>query len=348
MSWSAQLPELQMRPFLLPILAGLVFAASVFAAPLKALSGCEGRDLIAALPAPERARLQALTDAQPHAQGNLWRATRGEEMIHLLGTYHLPDPRHDQILDQAAPFLDQAKVLLVEASPEEETRLKAEILNRPDFMFLTAGPTLPDLLEEADWQRLSAEMKTRGIPAFMAAKFRPWYMAVMLSMPPCAMAQMKAGARGLDHRLMARAEAQGVRVRALEPFDTLFSIFGDLTMEQELEMIRAAITMADRPEDMAVTLANAYFAGQSRLLWKFSLMQAQESASLAREEAQRQFDLMDDVMMATRNRRWILPLLEAAREGETFAAFGALHLSGKQGVLALLEAEGFTVTRLDG
>ncbi|MBL9053177.1 MAG: TraB/GumN family protein, partial [Tabrizicola sp.] len=48
-----------------------------------------------------------------------------------------------------------------------------------------------------------------------------------------------------------------------------------------------------------------------------------------------------------RNRAWIPVLTKAAAEGPVFAAFGALHLSGKEGVLNLLEQEGFTIEPLD-
>jgi len=50
--------------------------------------------------------------------------------------------------------------------------------------------------------------------------------------------------------------------------------------------------------------------------------------------------------MKSRNRAWIPVLTQAASEGPAFAAFGALHLSGAEGVLNLLKAEGFTLEEL--
>ena len=50
--------------------------------------------------------------------------------------------------------------------------------------------------------------------------------------------------------------------------------------------------------------------------------------------------------MTERNRAWIPVLEETARKGTVFAAFGALHLSGETGVLALLQANGWTIERL--
>lgn len=326
----------------------LVILMLVLLVPALAGARCVGTDLIAALPPPQRAELAAAVAQQPYGSGTLWRARRGDQLIHLVGTYHLPDSRHAALLARVAPLLQDAAVLLVEAGPDEETRLKAEVLRRPEFMFLIDGPTLPELLGDADWTALAAEMAARGIPPFVAAKFRPWYMAMMLGIPPCAMAGAMAGERGLDHQLIAAAGAGGVAVAALEPFDTLFSIFGDLTLQQELEMIRAALLMADRPEDMTVTLANAYFAGQPWLLWEFAKVQAVAAAGPAQADVVTvQFRLMQDVLMARRNRSWMPVLLAAAAQGPVLAAAGALHLPGEEGVLALLAAEGFTLERLD-
>jgi uncharacterized protein YbaP (TraB family) len=246
-------------------LIALTFALVALAFP--AAARCIGTDLIAALPPADRAALEQAADAAPFARGNLFRATKGGQVIHLVGTYHLADPRHDAMAARVKPLLDSATTLLVEAGPDEETRLKQAVQQRPEVMFITTGPTLPEQLPEAEWQAVAAEMKARGIPPFVASRFRPWYLAMMLGIPPCAMDAVRAGEKGLDHQLVAAAQARGLPVQALEPWDTLFSLFTDLEPQDELDMIRAAMLMADRPEDMTVTLANAYFAGQSRLLW---------------------------------------------------------------------------------
>lgn len=50
--------------------------------------------------------------------------------------------------------------------------------------------------------------------------------------------------------------------------------------------------------------------------------------------------------MFRRNRAWIPVIEAAAGEGPVFAALGALHLSGADGVLALLQRKGFAIERL--
>jgi uncharacterized protein YbaP (TraB family) len=52
-------------------------------------------------------------------------------------------------------------------------------------------------------------------------------------------------------------------------------------------------------------------------------------------------------LIDARNRAWMDVLVPQLELGGVFAAFGALHLPGETGVIELLRARGFEVTRLD-
>jgi uncharacterized protein YbaP (TraB family) len=95
-----------------------------------------------------------------------------------------------------------------------------------------------------------------------------------------------------------------------------------------------------------VTLADAYFAQESRLIWALSKQTALKLPGYTPERMEREFALIEHNLINTRNRSWISVIEEAARKGPVFVAFGALHLSGENGVLALLEAQGFNVVPL--
>ena len=310
-----------------------------------ATAQCTGRNLIAALPAPEQTALRATADTQPFANGNYWLATRGDEVIHLIGTYHFDDPRHDATLATLAPILKSAQTLLVEAGPVEEAALKARLGREPGLMVNTDGPTLPELLPADDWQRLTRALADRGIPAFMAAKFRPWYISMMLSIPACDMASA-ATAKGLDGRLTDAATAQGLTIQALEPYDTVFDIFTVLPQADQLAMITQALALEDQSADMAATLADAYFAQESRLIWEFMRAQTLKLPEYTAERVDAEFATMEQALMIARNRSWIPVIESAAARGPALVAFGALHLSGDQGVLRLLKAQGYSVQRL--
>jgi hypothetical protein len=322
----------------------LALAAAPLAAPAMP-PDCRGQDLIAALPEPDRAALRAAADAVPYPQGNRWRATRDGASVHLLGTYHLDDPRHAPIMAAVEADLRGATRLLVEAGPEQEAQLMALVGRDTSLILLPDGQSLAEILPEADWQTLSEAMKARGMPAFMAARFRPWYVSVLLAVPPCALPAAMQG-EGLDARLIAAAAAAGVPVSPLEPFDTAFRIFETMPLEAQVGMIRTSLALEPQAEDQMATLAAAYFREDSRLIWEFLRRVTLDLPGMTPAAVEAEFAAMEEALMSARNRAWIPVIEAAAAGGPVFAAFGALHLSGREGVLALLEARGWRLERL--
>lgn len=337
-------PEVVLRPFFHALAAALFFAAPLWSSPAR--SECRGSDLFAALSPAEQAALSAQAAAAPHGEGLVFRATRGVQEIVLAGTMHLPDARHDALLAELAPHLARAGTLLVEATPGDEAKLKAAAGKDPSLLFITEGPTIPELLPEADWQALRQVLVARGMAPFIAAKMQPAFLAITLSVPPCALEALGRGEGGLDKRLMAAATARGLPIEGLEPWDTAFALFRGLSAQQNADILRQLTREALEAEDQSVTMANRYFARTPRLIWEFALHHAR-AQGMAEDELARQAAVTEQALMTGRNRLWV-PVLEAAAEkGPVLAAFGALHLSGREGVLALLEQDGWRIERLD-
>lgn len=327
-----------MRNFTLSIVTALCLAT-----PLTAQ--CVGQNLITALPAADQTALRARAGQQPFAVGNYWQATRGSEVIHLIGTYHFDDPRHSATMATLAPVLAAAQTLLVEAGPEEEAALIARMSDDPSLIINTDGPTLPQVLPPEDWKRLSTALKDRGFPPFMAAKFRPWYLSMMLSIPPCEIAAA-AKAKGLDGLIINAATVQGLKIQALEPYDTIFGIFDTMPIDDQLAMITATLALEDKSADMSITLADTYFAEESRLIWEFTRALTLQLPGFSPERVEKDFAAMEESLMKKRNRSWIPVIETAAAKGPVLVAFGALHLSGDAGVLNLLADQGYEIERL--
>jgi Uncharacterized protein conserved in bacteria len=327
-----------LKPFLAPALA-LAFV-------LPAAAECVGTDLFDAMPKAEQARLEAAAHSVPFAQGLLFRATKGDQEITLAGTYHLPDARHDALSAQVGDALARATALLVEAGPEEEARLQSAMTTDPSLMFST-GKTLPDLLSEEDWQMTKAALARHGMPAFLAAKMRPAFVAMTLSLPPCAVEDIAKGGKGLDKLLMDGAEARDVPIEALEPWDTVFTLFNAITEQEALEMLRAAVIGAPLADDMGVTMGDLYFRGEPRIIWELARDQA-VAGGMDPAEVERQMKLSEDLLMVARNQKWLPKIEAAAANGPVVVAVGALHLSGNDGLLKMLADDGWKIERLDG
>lgn len=306
---------------------------------------CGGDDIRTTLTAEEKAELQTRLAAIPFATGNHWQATRGEQVLHLIGTVHLADDRLDAVMARLSPLIARADLLLVEATAEEEAKLQDAIVTRPELLFLTNGPTLPELMPEEAWQALASAARDRGLPAFMAAKFQPWYLSVMLSMPGCVVQQMATGIRGFDHMIMSAATAQDVPQEALEPFDTLFNIMGSEPLETQISYLTLGTLPNNVAEDSLATLLASYFEERSAEVIEVSRFVARRHVDLPPDDVDRLMDDMLDQLLVARNVAW-MPRILSAPDGLTIVAAGAAHLPGEQGLLALLEAEGFQLTQM--
>ncbi len=318
--------------------------AALFLLASPATAECIGQNLLETMPAPARDALESAARAVPYPEGNFWLARKDDMQVTLVGTYHLGDPRHDANFAALSPRIVKAATVLVEAGPDEEKALMDRVARDPSVI-VSQGATLPELLTPADWTLLSEALTKRGIPPFVAAKFRPWYVTMMLAIPACDLKDIGI-AKGLDGMVIEYATAIGRPVRALEPYDTVFRLFDSMTLDEVMGLIRSTLAMEDRAADYSVTLADTYFDQKSRLIWELMRAESLALPGYTPEKVAAEFAAMEEAMMSARNRAWIPVIERAAQDGPVFAAFGALHIPGHDGVAALMERAGWTLERL--
>ncbi len=327
------------RPFALALGLGLALSAPLQAAP------CHGKNLIAALPAADLRALKGIT-AVPFAHGNLWQARKGKAQITLVGTYHLADARFDATLTTLAPYLAQAKALLVEAGPAEQAALHAAVTRDPSLIYLTHGPTLPAQMSAADWDQVAHAVTARGMAPDAAATMQPWLLMAFVDVPACLFPLPTGADQGLDKRLIELALAKGLPIAPLEPFNAVVKVFAQIPRADQLAMLRQTVAMDAQSDDMATTLADSYFAGDSRLFWAYMGQESAQWPGISQTEVDRDMALIEQSLITDRNVAWVPVLEDAAQKGPILAAFGALHLPGEAGVLNLLAKHGWTLQAL--
>ncbi len=312
-------------------------------APLPALAQCEGTDLIQSLTSAEREDLESRAAGAAYPEGLLWRATKDDTEIILFGTYHYEHARTAAHLEALTPLIDQADDVYLEVSNADQLELQRALAADPSIMFITQGPTLPDLLGEEDWQRLTEEMQARSIPGFMAAKFKPFWAAMMLGIGPCEASSALSQANGIDKQIGGYAASIGKDSRSLEDFRTLLTLFDSFPQKEQLDMIRLMFAWSGDADDLSYTLRQRYFAQEIALIWEYS---RHVSLKFGGPRAQADFDLFEQQLLVKRNQDWMLVLDRDAPGKSLFLAVGAAHLPGPYGLLNLLHQEGFAITRL--
>jgi uncharacterized protein YbaP (TraB family) len=311
--------------------------------PASLWASCGGIDMRTQLDGAQRAEIAARLDGVPFTNGNHWTATKGDRVIHVIGTMHIDDPRMVALTERLAPVVRSADFLLVEATKEDQAALQREVSTNPELAFLT-GKTLIELMPTKDWEALAAAAQARGIPPFMAAKFQPWYLSLLLSMSPCALAEMNAGGHGLDTRLMEIATQADVPMASLEAYTTVFELFAKDPIEEQIEMLTLGVLPDHVSENATATLKAQYFDQEHMSALETSRVVTRPEVNIDPTVFDALYDEFIDLLVRVRNEAWIAPI-EATQGKRIVVAAGALHLGGKNGVLNLLAKRGYELER---
>lgn len=324
-----------------------VFALALCLFSLPAFALCNGPGFDERLTRQERTELDLLAATTPFGEGLFWQATRDGATLILVGTMHLPDARHDPLIDQAMDHMANADLLLVEATLDDQAAIQKHLAENAHLITITEGPSLIDRLDPVTWKAVSEAASSRGMPPFLAAKMQPWFLTMTLAMPPCAMGALASGDGGLDNELMRRAAGQ-IPVAPLEPWQAMLDLMSSGTFEEQLDALRLSLVDPDLQDALIVTMLDSYFDRRPAYAWHVNRYTARFVPGLDQAQFDAEFAAMEELFLTIRNRSWIPVIEEAATDHETvMVAFGAAHLVGEDGVLSLLESDGWQITRLD-
>lgn len=325
----------------------LLLALGLLATPPAALAECAGADWLAGVEATRpgiAAGLDAAVAEAPFAEGRFFRIERDGRVAHLFGTYHSPDPAIAVVPPGLEAALAGARLLLVEIGPEERAKGDLLFAANPGRVLALTGPKLADDLAPGEIDRLAAILKPFGMTPQVAAAMQPWFLNTLLATPPCVVADLAKGRKLLDDRIADRARALGLAVKGLETIDASLAIFEAMPREDQIRLLRMNIAFADFADALTVTTSRFYREERILAIWELNSVLARElgiEAELAPIIAR-----FRETALTNRNRAWLPAIRAAAAEGGAVIAVGALHLSGPDGLLASLAAEGWTVTRL--
>ena len=306
---------------------------------------CGDRNLIDELGADDSAKLAALVAKHPYPTGNFWRAEKPGSTVIVAGTIHIPDARLDPMEAELAPHIRDADLVILEGTRETEAETQRLVAERPGIFFITEGPTLIDLLGPEDWARVENRLTALGVPGFLGAKFQPWYMSMTLTIPACAMSRLKSGEMGLDRRIEDLSLAAGVPIETLDDAETVFKLFGQGTMDEQLDALRAALAPDSNGDGDAMmhTLVESYFKGTARESWEFTRLY-NDIAEVP--NGMESFEFIDKTILQDRNVKWMPDIERMVAGKDVVLGVGAAHLSGDTGVLKTLERLGYSLSPL--
>lgn len=306
---------------------------------------CSGRDMLAEMQASDPAayaRVLASAEATSDARAVLWRIeAQGLPPSYLFGTVHLTDDRVNALSERVRAALDEVKQIALEVadvSPQSVSAAMATLGRLVAF----ERPTLDKLLSQEEFEIARSALVETGVPSQAVAVLRPWVVTISLAITSCERRRMASGLLPLDMRLAERGKRRGIAVIGLETLEAQLRALAAVPEEDQLQLLKVSLKYYDRSDDLMETMVGRYLARDIGVMWPFQLELAKKAGYSA--DAFKSFERQ---MVGVRNvamRDAALPLL---REGSTFIAVGALHLPGRQGLVALFREAGYTLVPIE-
>lgn len=310
-----------------------------------AIVACGGRDLVPQLVhTGQFAAMERKAAGIANGRGKFYRLEKpGEAASFLYGTMHLSDPRL-RLAPDARKAFDTAETLVIETTDSlDAAAATAMLLARPDLVYLPQGRTLDDILTGPQAIAVTAGLKRLGVSPASVERLQPWFVALSLMLPACETARLAEGQKPLDLALAAEAEAADKKVLGLESGGEQLEALASMSDDLQVANLVSTLALGERLPDLFETMTRLYLSGRIALIPALAeAMLPPDSAALARQAGEFEQRLITD-----RNHRMAERLEPLLRGGGIFVALGALHLPGEEGLVALLRASGYRLTRLD-
>lgn len=329
----------------LAIAAGLGASAAI-AGKADEQHACRGVNMLEETHtrAPELYRsIMAKAAATTNANALLWKVERdGVAPSYLFGTVHLTDERVTRLSPAVELALSKSKMIALEVSDLTERATATVLAKSAPLVMFTDGRRLDHLLSDSEYAAVKSIITRSGMPADLAALFKPWIVTMIMSVSDCEREKVQQGARVLDMKIAEVGKAHGLEVVGLETIPEQLRALAAVPEKQQLEMLRANLKLADRTNDLTETLIQLYLRRQIGAAMPLQIALARREGIGDEAYAGFQKKLLDE--RNVKMRTTAAPLLQ---KGGLFIAIGALHLPGPKGLVALLRQSGYTVTPIE-
>ncbi|WP_186297684.1 TraB/GumN family protein [Sedimenticola selenatireducens] len=265
----------------------------------------------------------------PFSQGLLFKITPpGKPVSYLFGTIHSDDERVLSLPHEVEQAFLGASTLYVEIDMGA-----ANLMTAMTAMFIDDGRELPQILGPSLYQQAVEAVSVLGLPEVAVRYYKPWALAMMLSMPVAKSGQF------MDLVLYQRAVQLNKKVAGLETAKEQLDLFDTLSEIDQITFLRETLNNLDKLPTIFQALLENYLKRDLK-----ALMALNDQLSQAGD--QELGKLFQSRIVDERNLRMVDRLHEPFAEGGLFVAVGALHLPGEKGMLRLLEQRGYKIVRL--
>ena len=261
----------------------------------------------------------------------VWKVTSAAgNVLFLAGSIHALQSTDYPLPSAYNRAFDASERLVCEVDPKALVESSKGLLKAGEY---PKGDSLKNHVDPRTYDYLRRVFKLLNVPESKFARYRPWFLSLVLQAP--ALHGMSE-TLGVEEFLLRRARANSKPVSGLESAREHADVFLGLTDHQsEAMLLMMFLPTQRRRGSTGDEIARAWRRGDADTDTRIMLDEFRNFPSLA------------DRFLTDRNRKWI-PKIEAyLQSGKTyFVVAGAAHMGGPNGIIALLRDRGYHIEEL--
>ncbi|GGY87158.1 hypothetical protein GCM10011613_35440 [Cellvibrio zantedeschiae] len=263
------------------------------------------------------------------AASTVYEVSKGKQKVYIAGTIHLMRPSDFPVPAEFDSAYKNAQKIYFETDMEKA--------KTPEFgqrfaqaMMLTNNKTLKDVLSADNWAALQVYSAKSQYPLSQTMMFNPAMVSILITLTE----SKKLGvADGIDAFYDKAARADNKPIGEMESADEVIAYMQKFSQEDPDKTIESVLKdVENMPSDLEKMIVS----------WRAGDLDALD-ASFS-ERMRKETPMLYQSLIVDRNQKW-LPKIEAMLKTPEIemVLVGSLHLSGSDGLLALLKKAGYKV-----
>ena len=261
-----------------------------------------------------------------------WKVQSSQNTISLAGSIHVLQKHHyplHHVFDDA--FNESSRVIFeVDLDGQSSPRAQMNMLRKGLYL---NGETLPNVLSPESYATAKEKLKKLGFQIEDFQRMKPWMVATAVM----ALELQKLGfdsAYGVDRHFFEKAQATGKDIQGLETVEFQVNLFNQLPLLVQEQFLLQTLEDLQNLNKQVSDMVKAWQEGN-----------VQDLETLL--EGMQEYPELNQVFVINRNEDWLPYIEQALQEKEpVFIVVGALHLLGKEGLVAALKEKGYKVQQL--
>lgn len=271
--------------------------------------------------------------AEAQEKSFLWQVRSNKSNVYILGSIHFLKKDNYPLKDAIEKAFEDSHKLVFEIDLKNTDAATVQRVTLEKGAHRD-GATLQQNISPETYSFAEKRAQELGIDIRALSPLKPWLVALTLT----ALKLQKLGFSpnsGVDRYLAERAITSGKATAGLETAAFQIGLLDQLSKPDQEAMLRQTLTEMELLDKSLDRIVRSWGSGD---------VQSLEEVLLS---GMRGYPEVHQKIIVDRNQRWLPQVEKMLEESETtLVVVGAAHLVGKQGLIELLKARGYTVEQL--